>query len=327
MEARAWSNLLPPELQSDNLSASDISPGVRASMLGIQLASVSAPSPGIHAVMPVQWTPYHSPAPSSSRSGLLDSILPTTRLTNQQDAWSPLQATGVLEQGAGYGQPYIKAYQAHGIGSGYPDSQCSSSSECGDKYGSFSFSDSGYGSKKGTASSVATSFAVNSNFGSQALPNKQELGERVLIFEQNAVPHNESNNAAPLPINYRDQKCSHPGCNWISKCPSEKRYVPEIFRYKSASDHQRKHEARHKKLFICDAPNCRRKEGFGTANDLARHKKCVHHQEPERGPKMTYKCFGKNCKSKGKEWPRLDNFRQHLTRMHKKENEDVLLNR
>lgn len=88
---------------------------------------------------------------------------------------------------------------------------------------------------------------------------------------------------------------------------------------------RRKHEARHRKLFKCDEPNCPRKEGFGTINDLARHKKCVHNKEPERGPKMMYMCFGTNCPRPNKRWPRLDNFKQHLNRMHHDEDGEVLL--
>ena len=91
------------------------------------------------------------------------------------------------------------------------------------------------------------------------------------------------------------------------------------------TDPRRKHEARHRKLFKCDEPNCPRKEGFGTINDLARHKKCVHNKEPERGPKMMYMCFGTNCPRPNKRWPRLDNFKQHLNRMHHDEDGEVLL--
>lgn len=89
----------------------------------------------------------------------------------------------------------------------------------------------------------------------------------------------------------------------------------------------RKHEARHEKSFKCDEPNCNRKEGFGTINDLERHKKCVHKKEPGRGPKKMYICFGKNCPRRNKMWPRLDNFRQHINRMHEREDVDELLNR
>jgi hypothetical protein len=93
------------------------------------------------------------------------------------------------------------------------------------------------------------------------------------------------------------------------------------------TDGHRKHEARHRKLYKCDQPNCSRKQGFGTINDLARHKKCVHKQEPERGPKILYLCFGRDCPRRHKRWPRLDNFRQHLLRMHGDEDADELLKR
>ncbi len=39
--------------------------------------------------------------------------------------------------------------------------------------------------------------------------------------------------------------------------------------------------------------------------------------EPTHGQSRTYKCFAANCKQREKEWPRLDNFKQHLQRMHK----------
>lgn len=60
-------------------------------------------------------------------------------------------------------------------------------------------------------------------------------------------------------------------------------------------------------------------------NDLARHKKCVHKQEPTRGPKVVYKCFAYDCPRKDKMWPRLDNFKQHLGRMHSPKDVERLL--
>jgi hypothetical protein len=40
-----------------------------------------------------------------------------------------------------------------------------------------------------------------------------------------------------------------------------------------------------------------------------------------------YKCFAPNCKHCDKEWPRLDNFKQHLQRMHKFESTEELIQR
>lgn len=46
--------------------------------------------------------------------------------------------------------------------------------------------------------------------------------------------------------------------------------------------------------------------------------------EPSHGPSRMYKCFSINCKQREKEWPRLDNFKQHLVRMHRNESVDEL---
>ncbi|KAH6697619.1 hypothetical protein F5X68DRAFT_5979 [Plectosphaerella plurivora] len=76
----------------------------------------------------------------------------------------------------------------------------------------------------------------------------------------------------------------------------------------------KKHEQRHSKPHKCDVPGCGRKEGFSTPNDLDRHKKSVHSQEGTR-----YQCRIGICSSKDKTWPRADNFRSHLKRVHGQE--------
>lgn len=88
----------------------------------------------------------------------------------------------------------------------------------------------------------------------------------------------------------------------------------------------RKHIARHEKPFKCPQPGCSRQDsGFSTINDLERHNKCVHHINPSHGFSKSYKCFGDNCSKKEKEWPRLDNFRQHLSRMHQSQDPEKLV--
>lgn len=49
--------------------------------------------------------------------------------------------------------------------------------------------------------------------------------------------------------------------------------------------------------------------------------------EPAHGLSRMYKCFAPNCKQHAKEWPRQDNFKQHLMRMHKGESVVALLQR
>lgn len=76
----------------------------------------------------------------------------------------------------------------------------------------------------------------------------------------------------------------------------------------------RKHILKHDKPFKCDIPNCSRAtQGFTTTNDLERHKKSVHRIGLRS---KSYQCASTNCKNKEKIWPRLDNFRQHIDRMH-----------
>jgi hypothetical protein len=67
--------------------------------------------------------------------------------------------------------------------------------------------------------------------------------------------------------------------------------------------------------------------GFPNINDLERHQKSVHHMSPKHGKSKDYKCFGDGCPRHDKVWPRLDNFKQHLKKVHKNENIDSLLRR
>ncbi|GAW21463.1 hypothetical protein ANO14919_109820 [Xylariales sp. No.14919] len=80
----------------------------------------------------------------------------------------------------------------------------------------------------------------------------------------------------------------------------------------------KKHDQRHKKPFKCDVQDCpRRLEGFSTTNDLDRHKRSVHPGSQTSGHR--YVCPIGPCKSKDKIWPRADNFKAHLKRVHSKE--------
>ncbi|TRX88057.1 hypothetical protein FHL15_011059 [Xylaria flabelliformis] len=78
------------------------------------------------------------------------------------------------------------------------------------------------------------------------------------------------------------------------------------------------HDQRHKKPFKCDVNDCaRRIEGFSTTNDLDRHKRSVHPETQTLGNR--YMCQIGTCKSKAKVWPRADNFKAHLKRVHAKD--------
>ncbi|KAK4156255.1 hypothetical protein C8A00DRAFT_30850 [Chaetomidium leptoderma] len=83
----------------------------------------------------------------------------------------------------------------------------------------------------------------------------------------------------------------------------------------------KKHQARHNKPFKCPITNCRKAtEGFSTNNDLDRHKRCVH--KLTAGDGAIYRCTLDQC-DKLKNWPRQDNFKQHLKRKHNLDLADV----
>ncbi|KAH7076763.1 hypothetical protein BKA63DRAFT_289270 [Paraphoma chrysanthemicola] len=87
----------------------------------------------------------------------------------------------------------------------------------------------------------------------------------------------------------------------------------------------KKHKLKHEKPFKCEEPNCKRTGlGFTTVNDLDRHKKSVHRIGLL---KKSYQCASESCRSKEKIWPRLDNFKQHIERMHKEEEPEDLIKR
>ncbi|EEP76650.1 predicted protein [Uncinocarpus reesii 1704] len=101
--------------------------------------------------------------------------------------------------------------------------------------------------------------------------------------------------------------CDLPDCNWTGKTQCDLNQFPT----------RRKHMDRHEKRFKCDIADCRRREGFATPNDLDRHRKSVHGILPKHGSVKVFKCFVRGCSKRDKIWPRPDNFRQHLTRVHK----------
>lgn len=88
----------------------------------------------------------------------------------------------------------------------------------------------------------------------------------------------------------------------------------------------RKHSLRHEKSHKCDVPQCSRGDrGFGTINDLERHKKSKHGIKPKHGTAKSYRCASKKCEWAPKIWPRLDNFKQHVKRVHRNEDAERLI--
>ncbi|CAI6100205.1 unnamed protein product [Clonostachys chloroleuca] len=79
----------------------------------------------------------------------------------------------------------------------------------------------------------------------------------------------------------------------------------------------KKHCARKSRPFTCDRNGCSKSQvGFASNNDLVRHKRTVHGDNLKG---RTYICTNGDCakETPPKKWPRTDNFRSHLKRVHK----------
>lgn len=93
-----------------------------------------------------------------------------------------------------------------------------------------------------------------------------------------------------------------------TKCPKQCRTKSEL----------RKHMLKHTLPYHCDVRGCSRDKGFTSRNDLDRHKRTVHADRSVAG--RFFVCTLDGCaKKKHKLWPRADNFRCHLSRVHGKQ--------
>ncbi|KAH8732852.1 hypothetical protein GQ44DRAFT_696544 [Phaeosphaeriaceae sp. PMI808] len=135
------------------------------------------------------------------------------------------------------------------------------------------------------------------NLNIQSLPSEASGMIRVHSDQRSQISRASSRSGR------EDNQLKCQDCNEISKCNSD----------------YRKHRLKHEKPFSCNVPGCKRNAGFTTINDLNRHKKSVHHIDLF---KKSYQCRSKTCRNKAKIWPRLDNFKQHIERMHP--DEDVI---
>lgn len=89
----------------------------------------------------------------------------------------------------------------------------------------------------------------------------------------------------------------------------------------------RKHALTHTKPYRCTEPDCTRKDGFATENDLQRHRKSVHNLLPTVGSPAGYICAAcvPDIDTPPKFWPRRDNFKAHIKRKHPNHHEATLI--
>ncbi|KAI0425954.1 hypothetical protein F5Y09DRAFT_80093 [Xylaria sp. FL1042] len=169
-------------------------------------------------------------------------------------------------------------------------------------------SDSGYGSYHNQPS-IANGSVCDDPFD----PNQdtQSIMGGSMVDAQFSVPDTMSKNHMPL---------GGPCDSWSSapiRIETINMICEECGKSVRTKSELKKHDQRHKKPFKCDVKGCTRTEGFSTTNDLDRHKRSVHPGSQTLGNR--YVCQIGPCKNKDKIWPRADNFKAHLKRVHMKE--------
>lgn len=138
---------------------------------------------------------------------------------SDQDAWSPLQVTGVPNPSS------VSHTSVPAMG----DPECGFSkpiygtpSESGSQYmGSLYSADSGYG----THSVMRSSYGVDSISSPQIAAQEHGYDETLAMFDRSHVGTAPVFDYSPLYSHDAAVKCDHPTCSWVGKCPSDKRYV------------------------------------------------------------------------------------------------------
>ncbi|KAI1350836.1 hypothetical protein F5Y01DRAFT_305027 [Xylaria sp. FL0043] len=169
-------------------------------------------------------------------------------------------------------------------------------------------SDSGYGSYHNQPS-IANGSVCDDPF--DPTPDTQSIMGGSMVDAQFSVHDAMSKNHIPM---------GGPCDSWSSpqiRVETLNRICEECGKPVRTKSEQKKHDQRHKKPFKCDVKGCTRTEGFSTTNDLDRHKRSVHPGAQTLGNR--YVCQIGSCKNKDKIWPRADNFKAHLKRVHLKE--------
>ncbi|KUJ15909.1 uncharacterized protein LY89DRAFT_735054 [Mollisia scopiformis] len=178
-------------------------------------------------------------------------------------------------------------------------------SESGSFHYGVPHSDSGYGTRRSVANTSVVSGDV--------LERDQDC-HSLTGHVENFQPFMGSNDE----MHQRDARSFEPWSTPVTSNPESRGMeCPICHKLVKTQSEMKKHELRHTKPFECDAPGCTRTEGFSTPNDLERHRKSKHSEilTSSTGIKR-FRCLVDGCKSKDKLWPRLDNFKSHLKRVH-----------
>ncbi|KAK3945929.1 hypothetical protein QBC46DRAFT_403012 [Diplogelasinospora grovesii] len=252
--------------------------------------------------------PYYLPAtqePAQYPHGLAQYFF------DRSEPWSEVKASaGCTSQALGEGipgeRPQLRLLPFHQNFALYRDN--ATPSECDTVGPGAPKSDSGYGSLAKQSVGTSSMYGDTDNYGDTQsliptlsefqLQTKLSPGNTPSPFAEKDYQRQEWNQQSVATATPPDLDSKSFNCG----------YCPELFRTKSELN---KHRLRHERPFLCTAPGCKRTQGFGTANDLERHVHSIHRTNGVR-----YRCREAQCKSKNKLWPRADNFRQHLRKVH-----------
>ncbi|KAI2473260.1 hypothetical protein F4781DRAFT_227963 [Annulohypoxylon bovei var. microspora] len=191
------------------------------------------------------------------------------------------------------------------------------SSECDTIAPGVVSSDSGYGGSYGAKHSVA-----NGSVCDESLDRNQEtqslvghIGElHFQSYSQDMMSKGGVNPEIPWSQSQQSQSSSLAISRQVNFEDRTCEICAKLLKTKSEF---KKHKQRHEKPFKCIVRNCTRREGFSTPNDLDRHIRSLHPEKDATGNR--YQCPIGACKNKDKIWPRADNFRAHMKRVHQKE--------
>lgn len=144
-----------------------------------------------------------------------------------------------------------------------------------------------------------------SSYGLTAKLGTVNLNQPPPLLPSIASPNDGSstpNHAAKSPADFvtGEYACEFPDCDLSFRTKSD--FV--------------KHRARHVRPYKCTYPNCKNQQGFANDNELNRHEVSVHKLKSRKGNSKQYVCKHSDCRYTEKLWPRLDNFKQHLRKVH-----------
>ncbi|KAI9787401.1 MAG: hypothetical protein M1816_007534 [Peltula sp. TS41687] len=192
-------------------------------------------------------------------------------------------------------------------------------------------SDSGYASKSGATLSVISSDISESGRIHGSISSQATIWPDSQPWESSLGPSGQSN--PPSQVGSKDGlRCND--CECTFRYGSELKYVqtllliPSPYAENQTCASHRKHHLRHQRPFLCGESGCEwATKGFTTRNDLDRHIRSVHIIQSQQGQVKAWCCASTRCKTKTKIWPRLDNFRNHIKRLHPEEDREDLIQR